>query len=159
MPEMLEVEAYRRLADQAVGRRIASLDASDAWFLKGGITSRELEDALVGRQFSGTRRVGKLLLMDVEAGPTLGLRFGMTGRLLVDDAIGVNELQYSSHRLDTGSSCTSSMVATCASTIRAASGACSSIPTKIVLARTPPRSATESWPMRSMRAWLRSRPG
>src|SRR5438128_12271492 len=40
--------------------------------------------------------------MDVDRGPTLGLRFGMTGRLLVDDAIGVNELQYSSHRLDTG---------------------------------------------------------
>jgi formamidopyrimidine-DNA glycosylase len=102
MPEMLEVEAYRQLADRAIGRTIASLDASDAWFLKGGITSRDLTDALVGRQFSGTRRVGKLLLMDVDAGPTLGLRFGMTGRLLVDDAIGVNELQYSSHRLDTG---------------------------------------------------------
>src|SRR5438128_11341827 len=40
--------------------------------------------------------------MDVDRGPTLGLRFGMTGRLLVDDAIGVNELQYSSHRLDAG---------------------------------------------------------
>ena len=102
MPEMLEVEAYRQLADRAVGRRVASVDASDAWFLKGGITSRELADALIGRQFSGTRRVGKLLLMDVHEGPTLGLRFGMTGRLLVDDAIGVNELQYSSHRLDTG---------------------------------------------------------
>ena len=87
MPEMLEVEAYRQLADRAIGRKIASLDASDAWFLKGGITSRELRDALVGRHFAGTRRVGKLLLMDVDAGPTLGLRFGMTGRLLVDDAI------------------------------------------------------------------------
>jgi formamidopyrimidine-DNA glycosylase len=102
MPEMLEVEAYRRLADRAIGRPVASVDASDAWFLKGGVTSRELEDTLIGRQFSGTRRVGKLLLMDVDRGPTLGLRFGMTGRLLVDDAIGVNELQYSSHRLDTG---------------------------------------------------------
>jgi len=99
---MLEVEAYRQLADRAIGRTIASLDASDAWFLKGGITSRELTDALVGRKFTGTRRVGKLLLMDVDRGPTLGLRFGMTGRLLVDDAIGVNELQYASHRLDTG---------------------------------------------------------
>ena len=99
---MLEVEAYRQLADRAIGRKITSLDASDAWFLKGGVTSRELRGALVGRSFSGTRRVGKLLLMDVADGPTLGLRFGMTGRLLVDNTIGVNELQYSSHRLDTG---------------------------------------------------------
>lgn len=99
---MLEVEEYRRLADRAIGRRIAAVDAEDAWFLKGGVTSREVTDALVGRRFSGTRRVGKLLLMDIDRGPTLGLRFGMTGRLLVDDTIGVNELQYSSHRLDTG---------------------------------------------------------
>jgi len=102
MPEMLEVEEYRRLAERAVGRRIASVDAEDAWFLKGGITSRELADLLVGRRFAGTRRVGKLLLMDLDRGPTLGLRFGMTGRLLVDDAIGLNELQYASHRLDEG---------------------------------------------------------
>ena len=102
MPELLEVEAYRQLADKAVGRRIASVDASDAWFLKGGVTEGVVRDALVGRQFSDTRRVGKLLLMDLDDGATLGLRFGMTGRLLVDDAIGVNELQYSSHRLDEG---------------------------------------------------------
>lgn len=99
---MLEVEAYRRLGERAIGRRISSIDASDAWFLKGGATSGVLSDALVGRAFSAARRVGKLMLMDVTDGPTLGLRFGMTGRLLVDDAIGVNELQYSSHRLDTG---------------------------------------------------------
>jgi formamidopyrimidine-DNA glycosylase len=99
---MLEVEAYRRLAEEALGRPIASIDASDAWFLKGGITSDAVRDALVGRRFTSARRTGKLLLMDLDRGPTVGLRFGMTGRLLVDNAIGVNELQYSSHRLDTG---------------------------------------------------------
>ncbi len=99
---MLEVEAYRQLAERAIGRRIASIDASDAWFLKGGATSKALAGALVGRSFAAARRIGKLMLMDIAQGPTLGLRFGMTGRLLVDDAIGVNELQYSSHRLDTG---------------------------------------------------------
>jgi len=99
---MLEVEAYRQLGERALGRRITSIDASDAWFLKGGATSRVLSEVLVGRQFGAARRIGKLMLMDVDGGPTLGLRFGMTGRLLVDDAIGVNELQYSSHRLDTG---------------------------------------------------------
>src|SRR3954453_9154091 len=98
---MLEVEAYRKLGERAVGREIASIDASDAWFRKGGATSRTLERALVGRTITDARRIGKLMLLDTD-GPTLGLRFGMTGRLLVDDGIGVNDLQYSSHRLDTG---------------------------------------------------------
>jgi formamidopyrimidine-DNA glycosylase len=98
---MLEVEAYRQLAERAVGRKIAAIEADDAWFLKGGISSADLGDALIRRSFTDARRTGKLLLMDVDRGPTLGLRFGMTGRLLVDGAIGVNELQYASHRLDT----------------------------------------------------------
>jgi len=101
LPELIEVEAYRQLADRAVGRRITSIDAPDAWFLKRGITAGALSHALVDRTITGTRRIGKLLLVDTDA-PTLGLRFGMTGRLLVDDTPGVNELQYASHRLDTG---------------------------------------------------------
>ncbi len=101
MPELLEVEAYRQLADQAVGRKVHSVDAPDAWFLKGGINAADVVAALRRRTIRGTRRIGKLLLLDTD-GPTLGLRFGMTGRLLLDDRIGVNELQYSSHRLDTG---------------------------------------------------------
>ena len=100
MPEMIEVEAYRRLAEKALGRRIAAVDAGDAWFLKRGVTQAALNDALVGRDFVAARRIGKLMLMDLDDAPTLGVRFGMTGRLLVDDAIGVNELQYSSHRLE-----------------------------------------------------------
>lgn len=98
MPELIEVEAYRKLADKAVGRTVAAVDAPDAWFLKRGIDATALQHALEGQTFTSTRRVGKLLLMDTD-GPTLGLRFGMTGRLLLDEAIGVIELQYSSHRL------------------------------------------------------------
>ena len=101
MPEMIEVEAYRELAERALDRTIAKVDASDAWFLKGGADSSALADALTDRTVTDARRIGKLLLLDTD-GPTLGLRFGMTGRLLVDDAIGVNDLQYASHSLDTG---------------------------------------------------------
>src|SRR3954451_12207615 len=102
MPEMIEVEAYRRLGEKALRRTITRVDAGDAWFLKRGVTQRALKDALVGRDFVAARRIGKLMLLDLDGVPTLGLRFGMTGRLLVDDAAGVNELQYSSHRLDAG---------------------------------------------------------
>ena len=38
-----------------------------------------LRAALVGRSFTAARRRGKLLLLDTDGGPTLGLRFGMTG--------------------------------------------------------------------------------
>jgi formamidopyrimidine-DNA glycosylase len=100
MPEMLEVEAYRRQAARTLGRRIVRVDAPDAWFLKGGISADDLAAALLGRSFGADRRIGKLLLLDVEEGPTLGLRFGMTGRLLVDGQASIDRLEYSSDRND-----------------------------------------------------------
>lgn len=47
------------------------------------------------------RRIGKLLLLDTsDGGPVVGLRFGMTGRLVVDGVSGVDDLIYSSRRDD-----------------------------------------------------------
>jgi formamidopyrimidine-DNA glycosylase len=99
MPEMIEVEHYRRVAERTVGRRIQRVDAPDDWYLKGGTTARAVRASLRRRTVTGTRRVGKLLLLDTD-GPTLGLRFGMTGRLLVDGAGPIEKLEYSSGRDD-----------------------------------------------------------
>jgi formamidopyrimidine-DNA glycosylase len=99
VPELAEVDAYRRLAAQALGRRIAEVLAPDAWYLRGGLDAAALDEALVGRRFVDARRLGKLLLLDTDRdGPVLGLRFGMTGRLLVDGTAGVDELLYSSNQ-------------------------------------------------------------
>lgn len=100
MPELIEIEAYRRLAEaRALGREIAEVVAPDAWWLKGGLTAGALADALVGRRFTAARRTGKRLLLETsDSGPVLGLRFGMTGRLLVDGTAGVDRLLYSSDR-------------------------------------------------------------
>lgn len=98
MPELIEVELYRRVADRAVGRTIAAAHAPDAWFCKG-VEPATVEAALAGRTVAGTRRRGKLLLVDTD-GPVLGLRFGMTGRLLVDGAGPIERLEYSSARDD-----------------------------------------------------------
>jgi formamidopyrimidine-DNA glycosylase len=107
VPELAEVESYRRLAETALHRPIARVDAPDSWYLKGGLDARSISTALVGRSFTRARRIGKLLLLDTDnpdtgpgsiAGPTLGLRFGMTGRVLVDDHLGVDRLLYSSDR-------------------------------------------------------------
>lgn len=46
------------------------------------------------------RRIGKLLLLDLDQGSVLGLRFGMTGRLIVDDRADIDELLYTSDRND-----------------------------------------------------------
>ncbi len=102
MPELPEVETYRRLAERTLGRTVSSVDAPDPWFLKGGLDGVVLGDALVGHGFTAARRLGKLLLLDVVTGPTLGIRFGMTGTLVVDDSAGVDQLLYAPRRHDPG---------------------------------------------------------
>src|SRR5579871_5675151 len=91
LPELPEVEAYRQLAERVVGRTIVAVDIPDPWFVKQGDPR-----ALVGCAITAVRRRGKLLLVDTD-GPTLGLRFGMTGRLVVDGTPGVDALLYSSN--------------------------------------------------------------
>lgn len=119
MPEILEVETYRRQAEQVVGRTIEAADAPDAWFVKG-TDPEAVVAAVTGLRVAGVRRRGKLLVLDlVDAaadGPParsphgsdgrpepdlrLGLRFGMTGRLIVDGAASIDRLEYSSGRND-----------------------------------------------------------
>jgi len=98
VPEMLEVEAYRRLAHNVLGLAVVAVDAPDAWIVKGGTTPDDLIDAFLGQTFVADRRIGKLLLLDTATGPTLGLRFGMTGVLDVDGVDGIERLEYGSSR-------------------------------------------------------------
>lgn len=109
MPELLEVEQYRCVAEGAVGRVIVGVDAPDAWFLKRGLDASVLVDVAVGARVAAARRIGKLLLLDLDnhpgvpadtAGVTIGLRFGMTGRLLLDGRAAIDRLEYSSDRDD-----------------------------------------------------------
>jgi len=97
MPELPEVEAYRRLAERAaLGREVLGVEAPDPRYLKHDTGTDAVRAALVGRRFTAARRIGKLLLLDSDGGPTLGLRFGMAGRLVVDGVAGVDALLYSS---------------------------------------------------------------
>lgn len=97
MPEILEVERYRQLAETSLDRAITMVRTPDRWILKNGATPTQLR-TLVGTAFERARRRGKLLLLDTPGGPTLGLRFGMTGVLEVDGAEGVDQLRYASGR-------------------------------------------------------------
>ena len=99
MPEILEIEQYRRTASAVVGRVIVTVSAPDRWYCKATTDPEQLTHALVGQPIAAARRRGKLLLLD--AGEhVLGLRFGMTGRLLVDGAASIERLEYSSRRDD-----------------------------------------------------------
>jgi formamidopyrimidine-DNA glycosylase len=120
VPELVEVERYRTIAERALGRVIGAVESPDTWFLKGGLSPDGIRTVLVGRRFLAARRIGKLLLLDVAddvdgddhdsddhdgddhdaAGPVVGVRFGMTGSLLVDGADPVGRLLYSSTRND-----------------------------------------------------------
>ncbi len=91
------------LERRALGRRIGSVDAPDAWYLKRGLTPKGAAAALPGHEFSAARRRGKLLLLDTStatgpAGPTLGLHLGMSGRVLVDGDAAGDPLRYASNR-------------------------------------------------------------
>jgi formamidopyrimidine-DNA glycosylase len=100
VPELLEVETYRRQAEAVVGRTVARAEAPDAWYVKGGGAPAEVEAAVAGRRVVAARRRGKLLILDLDDGTRLGLRFGMTGRLVIDGATSIERLEYSSNRPD-----------------------------------------------------------
>ena len=66
----------------------------DSRYGRGGTTPSRLRAVLAGRTFVGARRRGKLMLLDTDGGPTLGVRFGMTGGLVVDGREALDRLRY-----------------------------------------------------------------
>lgn len=102
MPELPEVEFYRALAEKAKYREIQRVFAPDAWYIKGGARPSDVSSAVRGKTITDVRRHGKLLVLDLDNGIlTLGLHFGMSGRLIVDDVVGVDDMAYSSNRMNT----------------------------------------------------------
>jgi len=81
MPELPEVETFKRYLDStSLHRRITGVEVRDAYVLRG-VSARELARRLNGRRFENSVRHGKHLF--VRAGDDLWLRlhFGMTGSL------------------------------------------------------------------------------
>lgn len=100
MPEILEVEAARRVLDEhALNREIARVHAPDTWFLKRGTTPAALRHALVGDRFTSARRIGKQIILDTADPDTrLGVHLGMSGRVIVDGEEAGDPLVYASNR-------------------------------------------------------------
>lgn len=98
MPELIEIETYRQQADAVVGRTIVAVPVLDPLATRD-LDPAEVRAAVVGHRVVATDRIGKLLLLETD-GPTIGLRFGMTGRLLVDGDADIERLEYGGHRDD-----------------------------------------------------------
>ncbi len=78
MPELPEVETYRRFIDEiAVGQTIAAVIVNDAHVL--AVPEADLRAAAVGRRIVGTHRIGKNCFLELDSGQILVLHFGMTG--------------------------------------------------------------------------------
>lgn len=79
MPELVDVEGFRRVAQQAADRRIDDVEVTDTGVLRG-VGQGELRDALRGQRFTDPLRHGKKLVLPT-AQPAVLLHFGMTGSL------------------------------------------------------------------------------
>jgi formamidopyrimidine-DNA glycosylase len=95
VPEVLEVESYRRLADGLVGATITK-GWSDGYAAKKLLSPSQWARTVKGLSITATGRRGKLMLIETDA-VTLGMRFGMTGVLLVDSDAGIDGLFYGPH--------------------------------------------------------------
>lgn len=103
MPEGLEVEIYRRSAAAAVGREVEFVTVDP-----NQVEADEIAMTLPGTSLTGADRFGKYLVLTFESAATdvgpervdLGVHFGMSGRLVVDGQAAIDELIYSSNRLD-----------------------------------------------------------
>lgn len=93
VPEILEVESFRRAAEAVVGRRVKAVSHQDPLVVDASVS-----DLVVGRRVLAARRHGKVLTLDFGASSrvqsSVDLHFGMAGRIVVDGRSPIDELVY-----------------------------------------------------------------
>ena len=105
MPELIEVEMYAGAIRPLIGRRLVEIELLDLDYLRLAGMGRDALDPLIDSTLVAVHRHGKLLIAEFEGSAgvvPLGLRFGMTGRLLVDGVGPIEQLVYSSDRDEAG---------------------------------------------------------
>lgn len=80
MPELGDIEGFRRLADSLAGCRIAAVDALDPRTIR---SSRAASERLTGCVIGHAARIGKWLTIPTD-GPVVVVHFGMTGSLRME---------------------------------------------------------------------------
>lgn len=98
MPELPDVEGFRRVLERAAGARVDRVDVLDAGVLRD-VTAERLRSAMVGGVLGAPWRHGKWLIAPVRAprarhrqhDPSVIFHFGMTGELFwLEDASGAS---------------------------------------------------------------------
>lgn len=93
MPEGLEAEIWRRACEPLIGRTIVEVIVDER------VAPDGFASAVIGATIEAARRRGKVVLLDTDQA-TIGLHFGMTGRLVVDGVAPIEQLAYASGRDD-----------------------------------------------------------
>lgn len=88
MPELAEVEFFRRQWDPGLGGRVVGLELHSTARIFRGCDVPELRRALTGSVFRESRVHGKNLLFGFSGDIWLGVHLGMTGELRVDPGPG-----------------------------------------------------------------------
>ena len=86
MPELAEVEYYRRKWDGGLGRRITAVQLHAGKRVFRGSSTAELRHRLSGSRFVESRARGKQMLFRFSGGSWLGVHLGMSGTLRVEPA-------------------------------------------------------------------------
>jgi formamidopyrimidine-DNA glycosylase len=86
MPELAEVEYYRRQWDAGLGQKIVRVQLHSQKRIFRGSNTRSLARELTGARFVRSESWGKQMLFVFSGGNWIGLHLGMTGKLSVQPA-------------------------------------------------------------------------
>lgn len=84
MPELAEVEWYRKQWNDGLGKEIADLQLHARKRVFRGTNTRKLEENLVGEQLLRSTTRGKRMLFKFSGDNWLGIHLGMTGKIRVE---------------------------------------------------------------------------
>jgi formamidopyrimidine-DNA glycosylase len=83
MPELAEVEYYRRQWDPGLGQKVSRVKLHSRKRIFRGSSTRTLARELTGSRFLRSASWGKQMLFEFSGGNWLGIHLGMTGKLSI----------------------------------------------------------------------------
>jgi formamidopyrimidine-DNA glycosylase len=86
MPELAEVEWYRKQWDRGIGEAVVDVKLHSRKYVLRGLNEKALRRKLIGKRLIGSERHGKQMLFRFSDYNFLGIHLGMTGKTRVEPA-------------------------------------------------------------------------